>query len=99
MSVAERRAAAGARWLDRVEPGWQAWVDPDLIDLTSAYGCVGGQVFADRGDCCGYCYLCALIPSRTQREWLGFEAYEEADHGELREAWAQLLAERAVPTC
>jgi len=40
-----RRAAAGARLLDRHEPGWQHRVDPDQLDAEDVDRCVLGQLF------------------------------------------------------
>lgn len=42
----EERAARGAKWLDRVRPGWYKQVDPETLD-DSPTRCVIGQTFGD----------------------------------------------------
>jgi len=38
-----RRAARGAAYLDRVDPGWYRYVDPDRLELADGARCVLGQ--------------------------------------------------------
>lgn len=40
-----RRVAAGARLLDRHQPGWDHRVDPDTLDAEDVGRCVLGQLF------------------------------------------------------
>ncbi|MDX6598696.1 MAG: hypothetical protein QOE87_2583 [Gaiellales bacterium] len=46
MSVQER-VARGARWLDRVSPGWRDAIALSALDIVSNTHCVLGQVFSD----------------------------------------------------
>jgi hypothetical protein len=45
----KRRVAAGAAWLDEVEPGWMSLIDLDNLDVASVRRCVCGQVFGPGG--------------------------------------------------
>lgn len=43
----EKKAARGARWLDRHVPGWHDRINIGMLDPTSNTNCVFGQVFGD----------------------------------------------------
>lgn len=55
-TVAQRRVAAGAAWLDEVDPGWWELVELDRLDLASCDDCVLGQ------------WAAANLPERTYGE-------------------------------
>jgi hypothetical protein len=45
----KRRVAAGAAWLNEVDPGWISRIDLDNLDVASVRRCVCGQVFGPGG--------------------------------------------------
>lgn len=81
----QARAARGARWLDRREPGWAGRVDPDRLDILSARNCVWGQLYGN------YRSLSASLLFFGRQRRFGF--YPDRDLGfdwdarDLTEAW------------
>lgn len=102
MSSVGTMVREGAEWLDQVRPGWQDSVDTDRLDIGSGEWCVIGQVFADEGACCGWCYV---DEDRRLVEEVGedlpgwdrvrssFIGGDRASDRELTEAWRTFLSQ------
>lgn len=48
--IARKVIAAGAKWLDKQEPGWAMPIRLGIFDIGSPNYCVLGQVFHDKAD-------------------------------------------------
>lgn len=83
--LAYELAAEGEKWLDEHEPGWDAKVSADDLDMGSWRWCVLGQVYGD------YTYR----PDELDGPSNGFDIGEKVKHYEpLDRAWQSILAAR-----
>jgi hypothetical protein len=80
------RVAAGAAWLDQDEPGWDARIDLDRLDLSSGCRCILGQLDGGFGD-----GMEARSLSLVRAAQLGFTADWDSPL-DLRDEWAALTA-------
>ena len=92
--IAQELAAAGEKWLDENEPGWDQKVSSDDLDMGSWRWCICGQVYGD------FTYRPDEMPDPTT---LGFDIPPhdlkiEADeyYHSLGRAWLSILASRKL---
>jgi hypothetical protein len=104
------RVAAGAAFLDQTEPGWDARIDLDRLDIGSDCGCVLGQLHGSYSSALGYVFDPAeLDPDisrgfvwsavklplpETEAEAKRQDAAAEAEINELNTEWKRLVDAR-----
>lgn len=76
----------GAALLDERLPGWRNHVHPETLDLSSACGCVLGELFGDYERGCG---ILGLTPRDAR--WFGFME-GRTRFAALTAGWRRLLA-------
>jgi hypothetical protein len=95
MEAVRYRVADGAAWLDQDEPGWDARIDLDSLDLSSDCHCILGQLddfFQDGMDARGLSLVRASRLGFTA-EWDGAVGIE-AEWAALTTAWRDLITAR-----
>lgn len=95
------RVARGAALLDEQVPGWERRIDPDRLDVTSACGCILGQVFGSYDDGCRQLQLGVTDDELFEVDTLeaarhGFETYGLSLYVDLQDAWDNMLATRVL---
>lgn len=101
---ADRRVARGAALLDAKMPGWASRIDLNVLDLTSDYACVLGQLFSEPQLLDGVCradYFLGTtvlgLRSHGQAEQHGFDTpwdNAEPTYPQLDAAWIKLIKAR-----
>lgn len=63
MKTIKERVAAGARWLDKHEPGWADQIDGTALRMENSRMCVLGQVYGSfHGDAAGRATYRVSVP-------------------------------------
>ena len=101
---AQARVAAGARYLDDVDPGWHARIDAETLALADGTCCVLGQLHGDfrRGLLRARLLDFSSAPRANLMPWrFGFQcepgldpASQDRDYAFLDRAWRVLILER-----
>lgn len=77
MGINSDRVARGAMMLDWVMPGWVERINTERLDMKDGNWCILGQLYRDRGGCCGWCN--ATTPQDDGGELFGEDDRDE--HG------------------
>lgn len=104
---AQERVSRGAAYLDDVDPGWHARVDPETLELASGRACVLGQLHGDFRLGLGRAHLLSLSsaprPSLSPVTY-GFRcvqdvpaAEQDRDYAFLDRAWQAEIRKRRPP--
>lgn len=82
----EERVQGGIKFLDRVDAGWRAKIDTELLNIGNPYGCVFGQLYGTfgKGLWANGMHLADVYP-------IGLYS-ETGDYPELTRAWKLALA-------
>lgn len=83
----ENEIKAGAAYLDRVRPGWEHYIDLELLDMDHMNNCVIGQVFGNYLD-----WLLRVGSMADEVKELGF--FGSVSWVELGEEWRVFITER-----
>ena len=91
-----KEVAAGAEWLDEVNPGWEREIDLGTLDINDCYNCVLGQslrkMAAEKGYATGYHYGAdALSNAENVGHWVFTHGFLMGNDEPL---WRELIKER-----
>lgn len=104
-TLVSERVAAGAAWLDKVDPGWEFKVDPNTLSMKDGCRCVCGQVFAEVANSpdhfySGYAYVRDVLRPQYAPQAPGWPAWS-MQHGftydgrQVNDTWKALVAGNA----
>jgi hypothetical protein len=83
----------GMAWLDKEQPGWEALIDFEELNMMSLCNCVKGQVLGERA----YPHNPGGFLTEKQAEWEaqhGFFPWDREDEETLRERWIAAITAR-----
>ncbi len=98
---AKERVAKGAALLDIAFPGWEEKLHPADLDVRNSHLCVGAQLTGSFFSAEFQDFLCKVVRDdrRIFIDEVGFDANDDLDADEIKNAWIDIVRERKAAKC